>query len=176
MFNLGWVYELPFGKGKQFLNSGGAVNRIIGGWSVNGVIQAYTGTPFTVSAPGGSLNAPSNAQTADQVGATRLLRQVGPGTNWWDPSSFAAVTQMRFGSTGRNLMRNPSVWNTDLILNKDIPITERWNAGFRAEFYNFPNTSHFGGMASTDVTNPNFMRILSSFGERQIRFGFRLGF
>jgi hypothetical protein len=31
-------------------------------------------------------------------------------------------------------------------------------------------------MASTDVTNPNFLRVLSSWGERQIRFGLRLGF
>ncbi|MFN7920968.1 MAG: carboxypeptidase regulatory-like domain-containing protein [Bryobacteraceae bacterium] len=176
MFNMGWVYELPFGKGKQWLNAAGPINHVIGGWSVNGVIQAYTGSPFTVSAPGGSLNAPSNSQTADQVGPIKLLQQVGPGTNWWDPTSFAAVTQQRFGTTGRNLMRNPGVWNTDLMLSKHFTISERWQGDFRTEFYNLPNTSHFGGMASGDVTNPNFMRVISSFGERNVRFGLRLQF
>ncbi|MDX1984622.1 MAG: carboxypeptidase regulatory-like domain-containing protein [Bryobacteraceae bacterium] len=176
MFNLGWVYELPFGKGKQFANAGGALNHIVGGWSVNGVIQAYTGTPFTVTAPGGSVNAPSNLQTADQVGPVDLLRQVGPGTNWFSPGSFRAVTEQRFGTTGRNILRNPSVWNTDVMLNKNIAVTEKVTLDFRSEFYNLPNTSHFGGVASSDVTNPNFMRILSAFGERRIRFGLRLGF
>ncbi|MEZ5352632.1 MAG: carboxypeptidase regulatory-like domain-containing protein [Bryobacteraceae bacterium] len=175
MFNIGWVYELPFGKGKQFASTGIA-SHIIGGWAVNGVIQAYTGTPFTVSSPGGSLNAPSNSQTADQVGAVQQLSQPGPGQNWYSPSAFAAVTQQRFGSTGRNILRNPSVWNTDLMINRQFNITERVNLNFRGEFYNLPNTSHFGGMASTDVTNPNFLRVLSAFGERKIRFGLRLGF
>jgi len=73
-------------------------------------------------------------------------------------------------------MRNPGVWNTDLSIFRNFPIKERATLSFRAEFYNLPNTSHFNGPASTDVTNPNFMRILSSFGERQIRFGLRLGF
>ncbi|MEZ5402955.1 MAG: carboxypeptidase regulatory-like domain-containing protein [Bryobacteraceae bacterium] len=175
IFNMGWVYELPFGKGKQFASSG-PIAHVVGGWSINGVIQAYTGTPFTVGSPGGSLNAPSNSQTADQVGAVTRLSQAGPGTNWYNTSAFAPVTQQRFGSTGRNILRNPSVWNTDIMISKQFNITERVNMNFRGEFYNFPNTSHFGGMASTDVTNPNFLRVLSAFGERKIRFGLRLGF
>jgi carboxypeptidase family protein/TonB-dependent receptor-like protein len=176
MFQMGWVYELPFGKGKHWATSRVA-SHIVGGWSVNGVISAYTGTPFTVSSPGASLNAPSNSQTADLVKPTvERFAQVGPGTNWYDPTAFKSITEMRFGTTGRNFMRNPGVWNTDLMINKKFKIGERVDTDFRAEFYNFPNTSHFGGMSSGDVTNPNFMRVLSAFGERQVRFGLRLGF
>ncbi len=178
IFQLGWVYELPMGKGKKFASSGPA-SYILGGWSVNGVMSAYTGTPFTVTGPGGSLNAPSNLQTADQVKPTvDNTRQVGPGTYWYDPSAFKAVTEQRFGTSGRNLLSNPGVWNTDLMVNRTFTITERVKTDFRAEFYNFPNTSHFNGpdASGRDVTNANFMRVLSSFGERQIRFGLRLGF
>jgi hypothetical protein len=176
IFQLGWVYELPFGKGKAWVNSGPA-SYIIGNWQVNGIMSAVTGTPFTVGAPGGSLNAPSNAQTADQVKPTvERLSQVGPGTYFYDPTAFAPVTEQRFGTTGRNIMRNPGYWNTDLSIFRNFPIKERANLSFRAEFYNFPNTSHFGGVASGSVTSSNFMRILSAYGERQIRFGLRLGF
>ena len=66
VFQIGWVYELPFGKGKAWLNSG-PVSYILGNWQVNGVMSAYTGVPFTVTAPGTALNAPNNTQTADQV-------------------------------------------------------------------------------------------------------------
>ncbi len=176
MFTLGWVYELPFGKGKQWASTG-VTSYIVGGWSVNGVMSAYTGTPFTVGSPGASLNAPSNTQTADLVNPTvAQFSQVGPGTYWLDPTAFKPISDQRFGTTGRNFMRNPGLWNTDLSVNRHFKITERVGTDFRAEFFNFPNTSHFGGVASADVTNPNFMRILSSSGERQIRLGLRLGF
>jgi hypothetical protein len=172
---MGWVYELPMGKGKQFAANGVAAH-ILGGWSVNGVLSAYTGTPFTVSAPGGSLNAPSNSQTADQVGPWSKLGGIGRNSYYYDPAAFKAVTDVRFGSTGRNIMRTSGVWNTDLMINRTFKITEKISTALRAEFYNLPNTAHFGGVSSGSVTSGNFMRILSSFGERQVRFGLRFGF
>lgn len=176
VFQMGWVYELPVGKGKQFLSSG-PVAQIVGGWQVNGIVSAYTGTPFTVSSPGSSLNAPNNTQTADQVNpVVQRLAQVGPGTWYYDPTAFAPVTQQRFGSSGRNILRNPGVLNTDLSIFRKFQIKERASLSFRAEFYNLPNTSHFGGVSSSSVTSTDFMRILSSYGERQVRFGLRLAF
>ena len=175
VLQMGWVYELPMGKGKAIATSG-AANAILGGWSVNGVMSNYTGTPFTVSAPGGSLNAPSNSQTADQVSQWSRIGAIGRNSTYYDPKSFKAVTDVRFGSTGRNILRQSGMWNTDIMINRTFKITERVSTAFRAEFYNLPNTSHFGGVSSGDVTSGNFMRILSSSGERQVRFGLRLGF
>lgn len=175
IFQLGWVYELPMGKGKKWANNGPA-SYILGGWAVNGVMASYTGTPFTVGASGSSLNAPGNSQTADQVSLNVANpRQVGSDGFWYDPTAFKPVTEVRFGSTGRNILRNPGVWNTDLMINRKFQLVERVSMDFRAEFYNLPNTSHFGG-PSTSVNSATFMRVLSSFGERQIRFGLRLGF
>ena len=175
VFQLGWVYELPVGKGKRFVNSGPA-SYIIGGWQVNGVMSAYTGTPFSVGAPGNSLDAPSNSQTADQVKPiVQRIGDVGPGTRYYDPAAFSAVTDRRFGTSGRNILRQPGVWNTDLSVFRKFAIKERLELSLRGEFFNLPNTSHFGDV-NNGVTSPDFMRILSSFGERQIRFGLRLGF
>lgn len=183
VFNMGWVYELPFGKGKKFAGDGVAAH-VLGGWAVNGVVSCYTGNPFNITAPGAALNAPSNMQTPIQVKSeVQELKQVGPGTTWYDTSAFAPVTTPQaFGTVGRNVIRNPGVWNTDLTINRTFAITERVKTDFRAEFYNLPNTSHFGaasngnGFASGDVTNANFLRILQAYGERQIRFGLRVAF
>jgi len=172
VFQVGWVYELPFGKGKSWAKSGVAAT-ILGDWQVNGIMAAYTGTPFTVTAPGTSLNAPDNTQTANQIAPWTLLGQVGPGTHYYDPSAFAAVTTQNFGTAGRNILRNPGVWNTDLDITRQFPIKERFKLQFRGEFFNFPNTSHFNGVSSGSVTSGTFMQILSSYGERQIRFGLR---
>jgi hypothetical protein len=174
VLQIGWVYELPFGKGKTLANSGVAA-AVLGGWQVNGIMAAYTGTPFTVS-DSTPLNAPSNAQTANQVkSVVQRLGNVGPGTYYYDPTAFASVGIINtFGSSGRNILRNPGVWNTDLMINREFVFTERLRMQFRGEFFNFPNTSHFNGPASTNVTGgTNFMSIRSSYGERQIRFGLR---
>ena len=76
VLQMGWVYELPFGKGKMLAKSGIAA-AVLGNWQVNGVFSAYTGTPFTVGSPGTSLNAPNNTQTANQV----LSPWTGPATS-----------------------------------------------------------------------------------------------
>ena len=173
VLQIGWVYELPFGKGKSYLNSG-LIAQVLGGWQFSGIEAMYTGTPFTVTAPGGSLNAPNNTQTADQVGPVEFLGEVGTGNHYYNPSAFAPVTGVRFGSSGRNILRNPGVWNTDMTIMRIFPIKERTQLQFRTEFYNLPNTSHFNGVASGSVTSGNFMVINSSYGERNIRFALRL--
>jgi hypothetical protein len=175
IFQIGWVYELPFGKGKGWARTGPA-SIVLGHWQVNGIMAAYTGTPFTVGASGASLNAPGNGQTADQVNpVVERFGKVGPGQYYYDPKAFAPVTAVRFGSSGRNLLRNPGVWNTDLSIFRTFPIREGMQLQFRTEFFNFPNTSHFNGPSSS-VANVDFMQITSSYGERRIRFGLRLQF
>jgi hypothetical protein len=174
VFQIGWVYSLPLGKGREFLNSSRVADAILGGWSVNGLTAAYTGTPFTVTAPGSSLNAPNNTQTADQIGPIDFLGQVGPGGHYYATSSFASITGVRFGSMGRNVLRNPGLFNTDLDITREFPIKDRIKIQFRGEFFNIANTSHFGGVSSSSVTSGSFMQITSASGERQIRFGLRL--
>lgn len=174
VLQIGWVYDLPMGKGRSFAKSGAAA-AILGNWEVNGIMSAYTGTPFTVT-DSTALNAPGNLQTANQVNpVVNRIGAVGPGTFYYDPTAFASVGVINtFGSSGRNILRNPGVWNTDLNLQREFAIKERFKTQFRAEFYNMPNTSHFNGPASTSVTGgANFMSIRSSYGERNIRFALR---
>jgi TonB dependent receptor len=170
---MAWLYELPLGKGKMLAKSGPAA-AVLGGWQVNGIMSAYTGTPFSVSSPGSSLNAPNNSQTADQVNTTvTRIGNTGPGQLYYDTTAFAAVTGVRFGSSGRNILRNPGVFNTNLGVTRYFDIKERLKLQFRAQFFNVANSSHFGGV-STSVTSGSFMQITSASGERNIRFGLRM--
>lgn len=67
VFNLNAQYELPFGKGKRFLNEGGVINRVFGGFQVTSIIRLGTGAPLTITDPRGTLNraARSGRQTAN---------------------------------------------------------------------------------------------------------------
>jgi len=186
-FQIGWVYELPFGKGKSHINTGPAA-LIVGGWQLSGREAMYVGTPFTVGAPDTSLNdGGTNTQTANQVlPNVQFLGHVGPGAYYYNPAAFAPVTTQSFGNSGLNILREPGMWNTDLSIVRDFKLKERFTLQFRTEFTNLPNTSHFnasstgsgfgngGGGVDNYVTDSSFMQVTSSSGERMIRFGLRL--
>lgn len=81
------VYELPFGKGKQFLgNSNRLVDEAVGGWEFSLIYHFISGTPITF---------PTNGTAFFQGGDPKLKsgRSVpGPGTSgsWFDTTKFAA--------------------------------------------------------------------------------------
>src|SRR5260370_32377817 len=64
-FELSGIYELPFGKGKKYATNG-VGSAIAGGWQTNWVFSRYSGTPFTIYAPGASPNPPGNSQIPDR--------------------------------------------------------------------------------------------------------------
>jgi len=114
----------------------------------------------------------------------------GIGTNvpFFDPLAFRAVTAVRYGNTGRNILRGPGVVNMDLGVFRDFLLTEQLRLQFRAESFNFTNTPHFNNPGS-NVSNMrlnadgtisalgNFMSVTGAQGdERVFRFALRLSF
>jgi hypothetical protein len=176
-FHAGALYELPFGPGKRFVHSRGLLSTLARSWQVNGIFGAYSGKPFTVTASSASLNAPGNTQTADQVkSVVDIPGAIGPGSLWFDASAFAAVTQVRFGTSGRNIMRGPSVVRFDASLFRRFALSERFSLQFRAEGFNVMNHAQFSNPGNS-VGSANFGMITSALPvERQIRLGLRLGF
>jgi len=146
-FNFSTVAELPFGRGKRWASSS-RLTPLVSGWQVNTLLSRYSGTPFSVSASGTSLNASGNTQRADQVKPTvAILGGTGGGQSYFDPLAFAQVTAVRFGTAGYNTVRGPGTFNMDFSLVRNFKIGERWDVQFRGEALNFTNTPHF--------SNPN---------------------
>ena len=208
-FQIGAVAELPFGKGKRWA-SDGATGRLLGNWRLSGIFSALSGRPFTVTADGGSLNSPGNSQTPDIVGQTNYLKGTGPGDSWFNPLAFLpveftrvnfAATDRRWGSAGRNILRNPGYVNMDLSIVRTFRLTERMTMDFQVDAFNFTNTPHFNGPGTnasapsrqTDRTKPDYGQILKDANgklilngyteitgaaqdQRQFRFGFRFQF
>jgi len=133
------VYEFPFGPGKRWATAG-LPARLAGGWQTNAVVSAVSGSPFTVTSSGTSVNAPGNTQTADQVLPTvAILGGIGRGNSYFDPSAFAPVTEVRFGTSGRNSLRGPGLVNIDASLFRDFVLAERRTLQFRVEVFNLAN-------------------------------------
>jgi hypothetical protein len=178
-FRWAWVYEAP-----KLGAMNGVVKTLLSGWQVNGIFSAYSGTPFTVTSANTSLNAPGNTQTADQVKTdVAKFGAIGLGAPYFDPTAFAPVTGVRFGNTGRNILRGPGVINLDAGLFRNFSFAERWKMQFRAEAFNVTNTPKFGN-PNSNVSAAGFMTVTSALttsgsvegGERTIRFSLRFSF
>ncbi len=182
------VYDLPFGRGKKMLTSG-FVSKLVSNWQINWLMQAMTGTPFTVTSDASSLNAPgAGTQTADQVlGEVRIIGQYGRGGNYFDPNAFRPITTARFGNSGRNLLRGPNFFNLDSSVFRRFQIIERLTMELRAEAFGTTNTPQFnnpGANASALTRNPDgsiralngFTEVTGAGGSRQYRFSAKFFF
>jgi Carboxypeptidase regulatory-like domain len=187
--NITSIVELPFGPERRWLNDGGVVSQIVGGWQVNNILSFYSGTPFSVTASGTSLAAPENDQRADQVKSdVQILGGIGPNSPYFDPLAFAPVTEARFGTAPFNVLRGPGVKSWDLGIFRQFHFAHGMNLQIRVEAFNVTNTPRFnnpGGNVSNlrlnpdgSVSNLNGFAVITGTqdgSERQIRFGARLG-
>src|SRR3954470_23154868 len=174
-FQLGFAYSLPWQSVGHYDN---IVKAVVADWQVNGLLAAFSGTPFTVTASGTSLNTPNNTQTADLVGSFNTTGAIGAAGPWFDTTQFAQPTGVRFGNTGRNEFRGPGGWNLDFSLFRSFPIGASRRIEYRFQAGNLFNHPVYGNPTS-DLTSANFGRILSVAGqypERQIQMGLRLSF
>ena len=107
VFQIGWVYDLPFGKDKPYVNSG-FLSHVIGNWEVDRrdgrvhrhTFQRHRSRKFLECTEQYADGRPGKAGRP-KAGAGRPRRMVV------DPTAFATVKDQRFGTLGRNIMRRP---------------------------------------------------------------------
>ena len=154
-FQFSAIYQLPFGKNQRYLSEGIAA-AVAGGWQVNGVLSLYSGTPFWISAPTTSLNAPGSPQLADQVKPhVQIYGAHGLASPYFDTSAFAAVTTPRFGTSNFDALRGPGYGNFDFGIFRTFGIRDWLKAQFRMEAFNLTNHPNFLNPDS-GVTDPDF--------------------
>jgi hypothetical protein len=154
-FEMTEIYQLPFGKNKEFLTNG-IGSAIAGGWELNTVLSRYSGSMFSVSAPTTSLNAPGSPQMAEQIKTHVAINGVhGRSSPYFDTTTFAPVTTATFGNAGFDSLRGPGFFNMDANLLRTFPIHERLQMQFRVQALNILNHPNFSNPDS-GVTDANF--------------------
>ena len=148
VFNANAVYQLPFGPGKQYLNQPGAARSILGSWELTSTVVARTGFPINVTVDRSATAVPdgNNAdQRPDRVPGISLTPPGGATiAEWVNPAAFAVPAAGTFGNAPRDVARGPGAWQIDLGIGKHIPLTERAQLEFRAEFFNIFNHPQYG--------------------------------
>jgi outer membrane receptor protein involved in Fe transport len=173
------IYELPFGRGRRFLNSSNVVvDSLLGGWQVSGINTAQAGTPFNVTYSPNSATAVSPQISATYRGANEYRPNIVPGqkitqgrssraantgyVNYINYNAFvlpatkdaSGALLSPFGNASRNPGRSPAFYQTDLALNKKFSTpVESLKVEFRTEFYNIFNHTNLylpgGGLGGT---------------------------
>jgi hypothetical protein len=177
-------YDLPIGKGRQFLNGmSGWENGIVGGWTVNSIVTIQSGFPFT---PQLSFNPSNDGDTRNPVRPSWKPGFAGPvilggTTQWFDPNAFIVPPTGTFGNVGRNVLTGPGLATWDFSVMKDTHLFERLNLQFRAEIFNL--------LDRTNLNTPNLIVFTSAAGapspvagsftqtsttSRQVQFGLKL--
>jgi hypothetical protein len=174
-FQLGFAYQLPWQSTNGYDN---VLKAIANDWQINGLLAAFSGTPFTVTANGDALNTPSNTQTADLVGSFDVTGAIGATGPWFDTTQFKQPTGVRFGNTGRNQFRGPGGWNLDFSLFRSFPIGGARRLEYRLQAGNLLNHPVYAN-PNGDITSGNFGRITAvanQYPERMIQMGLRFSF
>ena len=192
-FRLTWIYELPFGKGRPFLNRGGIVNQVLGGWTITANQQYQSGDPLSIGTSistsdylyNGTIRAdfvPGQPLMSSQSGSLNFAANIGKP--YLNPNAFTnpPVTPngvvLSLGNTPRNLgnLRGPWQPSENAGIFKRFPFREGVFFEFRGDMLNVFNRVV---LSDPDVTvgDPQFGQILGvSNTARQIQLAARLTF
>jgi hypothetical protein len=188
-FLLTGLYQLPFGQGRTFLNTGGWKNAALGGWELTTVTLLETGPWLTPSISPGGCQVPSLANGAcpslangqpetndqsntDVVNRGAYLRPDQVSTNLYSGQSRAHYFNLaafsptpvgtgRFGNAGVGILQGPGTAAVSLGLAKVFPVTERVRMRFESTFTNVLNHTNFAPPA-TQIDVPATFGVLSA--------------
>jgi hypothetical protein len=175
VFAAGFVYQLPFGRGRRFAFDGWR-NLLAGGWELAGVVKIQSGMPLAVTQiTNFNSFAGYGTQRPNRIGDPNLAAGQRSLAEWFNVAAFSTAPQFTIGNSSRNPVRGPGYQDADLMLGKTFSLTERFNLEFRAEAFNVSNTPPLGQPNGVQG-NPAFGSITSAFDPRVFELALKLHF
>jgi hypothetical protein len=183
VLNVAYVYELPFGNRKRFLNQPGVASAVLGGWAFSGIQRYQSGTPISPSAPN-DLPIFNNYFRPDLVVGPSLRAswsgRFDPGKDvYLNAAAFAVPAPYKYGDAARYLpLRGFSFYNEDFSLKREFRIKESMGLEFRVDAFNIFNRVDFGGPdAGYSPSNTDFGHVGSQANApRSVQIGARIFF
>jgi hypothetical protein len=171
------IYELPFGKGRQFQQTG-PLSYVLGGWQMTGILQMQSGQQVRI------VQSTNTSQTLgwelrpNLVASPVLPENERTVTRWFNTAAFQAPAPLTYGNASRTPgIEGPGDMRLDFGLHRNfgLPITEATRVEFRAECFNCTNRVNFGLPAASFGT-ATFGQISSAGTARYFQFGLKVWF
>ena len=175
VFAASGIYELPFGPGQRFLNAGGLLGRLVGGWQVTFFCRYAAGLPLAITSGNPLLGLGYPNIRANYVGGPVYVntdsRNFDPALDvYLNRQAFAAPATFELGNTARVLdwVRGFPQKSESLSLAKSIRITERLHSTLRADVQNPFNFVRWNN-PNTNITSSLFGKVSSAAPGRSIQ-------
>jgi hypothetical protein len=188
---INYAYELPFGKGKPFLNGNAFLDKVLGGWTVFSVHTFESGRPIAVGGPDLSRLAgagPARANVVPGQVAKIPVDQARENARSWDPTcnctkpwfntaAFTTAPEYTIPNGPRYLpdVRTDTVKNWDMSVTKKFAVRENVNVVLSGNFFNFLNQVYFGAPNGT-VNSTTFGSTGVASAPRRIELGAKISF
>ena len=157
--------------------STGWVSHVLGGWQISGILQARSGVPLRVTQPSGISNS-----RPDLIGDDPVFANYRDTLLYLDRSKFAPVptspitgATLRPGTANPGDIRGPGNWVLNASLVKGFRLTEQMRLDVRLDAFNALNRVNYNN-PNTNITSPDFGRLLSAQQPRTAQLGARLSF
>ncbi len=166
-----WIWELPVGRNRRFLNRAPALaEHVIGGWELSGIMLFQSGfwfhpvfTGFDPSNTNGTAR--SGSFRPDRIADGNLSVGERSLTRWFDASAFVAPPRNagRFGTSAPFILAGPGMKVFSAGLAKRFRIDEHRGIRLMGSFQNLPNHPNYANPAN-NITAANVGRITSTLG------------
>jgi hypothetical protein len=173
------ILDLPFGKGQRFVDQGGAVNALVGGWQMNVIVSGRSGFPFSVVCQCGLIRPSLVGDPFANLATDRFLNPAAFSTSVGITSVTNSAGQtVSFGSLGRNSFRGPAIWNTDMSFFKNaaLPFGESTRLQLGIEFFNVFNHTNLTVPNNNSNDPGSFGRFDGAYPGRVIQYRFKVLF
>jgi trimeric autotransporter adhesin len=173
-----YLFELPFGKDKRFLTSGGFASKALEGMSVSGTFTFATGLPLTPVFQASETDILANTAGTERPNRTGQPINVGGGslTRWFNTGAFDPIAPASgIGNASRNSIRGPGTISNAMSLSKTENLGDTRSFEVRATASNVFNTVQYAGV-DTNVQSPTFGQVTSAAGMRSFTFIARFRF
>ena len=177
VLNGDFIYRLPVGHGRHFLNRGGMVDAILGGWELTSMFTARDGTPFTPYMGTANLSgALSGTWRPNRIASGKVAQ---PTINeWFDPTAFVQPAPYTFGNSGRDILYGPPFTDMDFALSKKFPIRKLGEGGslaFKVETYDTFDSPNFN-LPAAGIGVAGAGTIYQALDNRLVQLGLMLNF
>ncbi len=179
---LNYIYQLPFGEQRRWLNKAGPMGKVFGNWQFSGVTTIQSGFSYTAQVLGNLSNRAGTAAISNlRADATGLPVELSGSDRtaqaFFNTAAFSLPAPGDYGDAGRDTIPGPGTVNFNMSLDKLVTFSREHGirGDFRVESNNIFNTPKFTGL-STVVNGQGFGRVTSVGAMRSIVFSLRLRF
>jgi hypothetical protein len=159
------------------------VTAVLGNWELTGIVTKETGLPFTVYAGKDISQTAINTDRGVYLGGDALGNTAchsAPCVNWVNPAAFGLPAAGTVGNVGKGVLAGPGMFNWDMGIFKNIPITERWRAQLRGEFFNTFKHANFTNASNNypnqSVNSAGFGTITNAYDPRILQVALKVTF